>query len=166
VNVQGIIRSQYHAVLAMLKQTIIRCPDDLWNAPQDHNKFWHVAYHAVFYTHLYLSTREEEFTPWEHHREDAQFMGPKPWPPHDLPKLGEPYLREDLIAYIDYCWQFVDTQVPALDLGGPSGFAWQSISKLEMQIYNIRHIQQHTGELMERLGSRAGIDVDWRGSIP
>ena len=37
------------------------------------------------------------------------------------------------------------------------------MGKLELQIYNLRHLQQHTGELMERLGSRAGIDVDWVG---
>jgi hypothetical protein len=166
MNIPDIIRSQYHATLAMLKQTITRCPDELWNGAQDRNKFWHVAYHAMFYTHLYLSVREVEFKPWVNHRADAQFMGPKPWPPHDLPEIGEPYTREDLNAYIDYCWQFVDSQVPALDMESSSGFDWLPMNKLELQIYNIRHLQQHTGELMERLGNRAGIDVDWRGSIP
>ena len=29
----------------MLKEAIIACPDSLWNAPEDHNKFWHVVYH-------------------------------------------------------------------------------------------------------------------------
>lgn len=166
MNIPEIIRSQYHATLTMLRQAITRCPDELWNDAQDRNKFWHVAYHAMFYTHLYLSVREAEFKPWVHHRVDAQFMGPKPWPPHDLPEIGEQYTREDLNTYIDYFWQFVDSQVPALDLEGPSGFDWQPMTKLELQIYNIRHLQQHTGELMERLGIRAGIDVDWTGSIP
>ncbi len=36
-------------------------------------------------------------------------------------------------------------------------------SKLELQFYTIRHIQQHTGEMMERLGTRAGAEIDWVG---
>ena len=43
-----------------------------------------------------------------------------------------------------------------------NGFDWLPMNKAELQIYTIRHLQQHAGEtLMERLGSRAGIDVDW-----
>ena len=164
MNIMDIYRSQYHATLTMLKQAITRCPPGLWDDPEDHNKFWQLAYHALFYTHLYLSTSDEEFKPWVMHREDYQFMGPKPWPPHDLPKIGDPYSPGDLLAYLDVCWQFVDTQVPALDFDAPSGFSWQPFNKLELQIYNIRHLQQHVGELMERLGSRVKIDVNWIGS--
>jgi hypothetical protein len=36
------------------ERSIEKCPDRLWNDPADKNKFWHVAYHALFYTHLYL----------------------------------------------------------------------------------------------------------------
>jgi hypothetical protein len=162
--ISDIIRSQFHATLAMLKQAITRCPDGLWNDPQDRNKFWRVAYHALFYTHLYLSSSDVEFKPWAMHHEDYQFLGPKPWPPHDLPTIGTPYTREDLLAYVDVCWQFIDTQLPLIDFEGSSGFSWQPYNKLELQIYNIRHLQQHTGELMERLGSCAQIEVDWIGS--
>jgi hypothetical protein len=27
-----------------------------------------IAYHALFYTHLYLQPAEADFVPWEHHR--------------------------------------------------------------------------------------------------
>jgi hypothetical protein len=165
LNHAVILHSQYHAALAMFKQAVEKCTPDLWDAPQDRNRFWHLAYHALFYTHLYLHTSEPEFVAWNKHREDYQFMGPKPWPPHDLPKIGEPYTREDILSYLEVCWNYVDEQVPALNLEAESGFSWLPFSKLELQIYNIRHLQQHTGELMERLGSRAGIDVDWKGSI-
>jgi hypothetical protein len=37
---------------------------------------------------------------------------------------------------------------------------------LELQFYTIRHIQQHTGELMERLGSRADLEINWVGIKP
>jgi hypothetical protein len=45
----------------------------------------------------------------------------------------------------------------------PSGFYWLPMNKLELQIYNIRHIHAHAGELAERLSQRAGIEIDWVG---
>ena len=53
--------------------------------------------------------------------------------------------------------------MPQLNLEATSGFEWLPFSKLELQIYTIRHIQQHTGELMERLGTRANVEIDWVG---
>jgi hypothetical protein len=46
------IRSQYLAALEMLKEVTFACPASQWNQPDDLNKFWQVAYHALFYTHL------------------------------------------------------------------------------------------------------------------
>ena len=31
-------------------------------------------------------------------------------------------------------------------LAGPSGFSWRKCSRLELHIYNIRHVQHHTGQ--------------------
>jgi hypothetical protein len=61
------------------------------------------------------------------------------------------------------CQQQVDEKMRQLELDAESGFSWLPFSKLELQLYNIRHIQQHTGELMERLGTCANIDIDWIG---
>ena len=159
------IKSQYHASLAMLKETIEKSPAEIWHEPQDQNQFWNVAYHALFFTHLYLSNSESEFKAWELHRHPYQELGPKPWPP-EVQKFGEYYTREEMLAYLDFCWKFVDQQIPALNPEAESGFHWLPLNKLELQFYNIRHLQQHTGELMERLGTRAGIDVYWKGSLP
>ena len=161
----AILRAQYHATLDMLKQAIEKCPPELWNDSRDRNKFWQLAYHVLFYTHLYLHTSGEEFTPWEHHHPDYEQLGAKPWPPYELPKIGEPYTPEEILTFLEVCWAFVTQQVSALDLEATSGFSWLPYNKLELQIYNIRHLQLHTGELMERLGSRVKLDVEWRGSI-
>jgi hypothetical protein len=40
------------------------------------------------------------------------------------------------------------------------------MGKLELQFYTIRHLQQHTGELCERLGTEAGIEIGWVGMRP
>ncbi|NIV30348.1 MAG: hypothetical protein GWN58_12895, partial [Anaerolineae bacterium] len=59
------VKSQYYAALEMLKQAIKACPEDVWDAPGYESPFWHVAYHVLFYTHLYLQPTEQDFVPWE-----------------------------------------------------------------------------------------------------
>ncbi len=51
---QEVLKSQYHASLGMLREAIERCPADLWFDTSPTNAFWQVAYHALFFTHLYL----------------------------------------------------------------------------------------------------------------
>jgi len=161
VDTKGVCKSQYRAALEMLRQAISRCPESLWDDRQDKNRFWHVAYHTLFYAHLYLQDRQEDFVPWTGHRAEYNYLGALPWPPHREPLAGEPYSREELLAYCAICEEQVAQRVDALDLGAESGFYWLPFGKLELQLYSIRHIQQHTGELMERLGARVGVDVDW-----
>ncbi len=163
MRLTDVIVSQYLAALAMLKAAITRCPESLWDSPDDRNKFWHVAYHALFYTHLYLADSEETFRPWARHRPEHQFLGQLPWPPHDPPRIGAPYDKDAVLEYLAFCEHEVADRVPRVDMAAASGFDWLPLGKLELQLYSIRHIQQHTGELMERLGARAGVDVDWVG---
>jgi hypothetical protein len=163
MDTRKVIHSQYLAALEMLKQAVIRCPESLWNAAQDRNKSWHVAYHALFYTHLYLQDTEKDFKPWEKARDEYQFLGRMPWPPHNLPRIGEPFTREEILAYLAFVREQVQKRVPKLNLETASGFEWLPFGKLELQFYNIRHLQHHTAELYERLGARGGVELDWIG---
>lgn len=163
MNYHAVIRSQYWATLAMLQQAIEKCPDALWNQADDKAKSWHIAYHGLFYTHLYLHPTAAAFKPWANHRAEYEFMGPIPWQGGRLPQIGEPYQKAELLDYIEFCRQHIDAYLPTLDLAAPSGFDWLPMTKFELQLYSIRHLQQHIGELMERLGSQAGISVDWIG---
>jgi hypothetical protein len=161
-----VIVSQYLAALEMLKVAIAKCPDSIWNDPSDKTKFWHIAYHALFYTHLYLQDSEQAFTPWSKHRHEYQFLGQVPWPPHSAPQIGEPYEKDTVLEYLALCQQEVAERVPQLSLEAASGFDWLPFDKLELQFYTIRHIQQHAGELMERLGTRANLELPWVGTRP
>jgi hypothetical protein len=164
MGIKGVIKSQYLASLEMLKGAIVQCPDEIWLDEKPNNKYWHIAFHAIFYTHLYLQPSGADFKPWEKHRDEYEFMGSLPWPPHSKPNIGEPYTKDELLEYLELCQAQVREIVPTLDLeSSQSGFDWLSFGKLELQFYNIRHLQQHTGELCERLGEGAGVDVDWVG---
>lgn len=162
MSMQESILSQYLAALAMLRQAIQRCPDALWDDARDRTRFWQVAYHALFYLHLYVQDTEQDFRPWSRHRPEAQNIG-APSAGHAPTAPAEPYDRAGLLEYCQVCAEEIQRCVPGLDLAAGSGFYWLPFNKLELQLYNLRHLQLHTGELAERLGARAGVDVDWVG---
>lgn len=164
--VREALASQFMATLEMLRQAIVQCPEAAWDDRSYRNRFWHVAYHALFYTHLYAQPSEEDFIPWSRHLEEANFMGAVPWPPHHVPQIDEPYGKAELLEYLALVQGQVEERTATLDLQRvDSGFYWIPLSKFELQLYNLRHLQLHTGELCERLGT-AGVDVDWVGTRP
>jgi hypothetical protein len=98
---------------------------------------------------LYLQAAEKDFVPWEKH--------------HD-PDGDIPFTQAEVLEYIAFTEQQVRERVPVTDLEAESGFHWYPVNKLELQFINIRHIQQHTGELFECLGIREQVDdLRWMG---
>lgn len=156
MGIRESIKSQYRASLAMLRQAIEMCPDALWEDVSYVNPFWRVAYHTLIYTHFYLQPTEGDFVPWEKHREGMQLLGTS------APE-AKAYSKAEMLDYLTYVLTQVDAQIDALDLAAESGFNWLLFDKLELQFYNLRHIQQHTGELCERLGAHGEIEVGWVG---
>ena len=154
MDINAVVCSQYFATLAMFKQAVELCPEPLWDSVEDESKFWRLAYHALFYTHMYLQKSFDDFHPWEKHWQNAEELG-KEAPP------GRPYSKTEVLEYLVVCRKQAEDNSAVLEPDAPSGFHWLAFNKLELQFYNIRHLQQHTGELMERLGSRAGVNVDW-----
>ena len=148
MDTKQVIQSQYLAALGMLKQVIVRCPEALWYAPGNQDRFWRKSYHALFYAHLYLQIAEKDFLPWEKHHN---------------PNGTLPFTKPEVLAYLSLVEHEVFECVPAMNLEAESGFYWYPVNKLEMQFINIRHIQQHAGELYERLGTHENIELDWVG---
>jgi hypothetical protein len=159
---------QYHAALAMLREAIERCPDDIWFDAQPTNAFWQIAYHVLYFTHLYLQPDLASFRPWAGHQRAIQNedgIAGEPDPNSALPLIPRPYSREEVLAYWAVCDPMIDDAVAALDLQSKeSGFSWYRMSKLEHQIVNIRHLQHHTAQLADRLRAATGTGVKWVGT--
>ena len=151
------ITSQYLAALGMLQQVIEKCPDELWLSNAMRNQMWRVAYHALFYAHLYLQPSAQDFVPWVKHRPEVESDAE-----HERAD-AEPYSRQELLEYLDLCSEQAKMQTATVDLTTGSGFSWYPIGKIEMQFVNIRHIQQHAGELAEQLSDKTGIQINWVG---
>ncbi len=145
MKIKPILQSQYLAALAMLKQAIVKCPPEVWNDPQDKDNFWFIAYHTLKYAHLYLKAQEKGFPRWES---------------RGYSRPGNPFSKEEILQRLAAVERDVAEQIPLMDLNGASAYKWIPINKLELQLDNIRHIQQHTGELYQRL-SAYNIKLNW-----
>ena len=160
MEVRNALKNQHHAALAMLRDTIVVCPEDLWVEGDQPRSFWRIVFHTLFYTHLYLHQTEADFTRWPKHRDENQNVFAKPWKPGEGPT---PYTRQEMLEYLDEIDAFVDNAIDTMDLDTASpGFSWYSIPKFEHQLVNLRHINQHVGQLSELLQAR-GIDSKWVG---
>lgn len=162
----GPLKNQYHANLAMLREAIEQCPDDLWLDARPTNAYWQVAYHVLFFTHFYLARDAASFQPWAEHRRDSQNEDGIPGPPDpksSLPLIPRPYSKEQALRYWAIVDGLVDRSVDAMDLHrDESGFHYR-MSKLEHQLVNLRHLAHHTAQLADRLRAARDHGVKWVG---
>ena len=163
------LKSQYHAALAMLREAIERCPDDLWLDVRPRNAFWQIAYHSLFFAHAYLGD-QATFRPWAEHQSDNQNedgIAGEPDPKSPLPLIPRPYTKAQALKYWAIVDGMVDRAVGSMDLRRrESGFPRYQMPKFEHQLVNLRHIQHHTAQLADRLRAECDLNVPWKGKGP
>lgn len=167
-RIAEMLLSQYRALLIMIRQAIEQCQDNIWDRSSDLNRTWQIAYHTLYFVHLYSCPKLEDFRPWSGQhgltQNDDSIPGP-PDPNSTLPHIPSPYSKEEVLTYWQFCWDQVDSVIGSLDLASESsGFTWYPIPKLEHQMVNLRHSAEHLGQLMERVRNVGGPGVEWRGS--
>ncbi len=160
MEVKRALIGQYRAALAMLRQTIADVPEVTWLAGRHPRNFWRIAYHALFYTHLYAMPTEHDFVAWTKHSDCTDL-----W---DEPEVKEPYTQSEVLEYLDFIDAHIGDWVQALDLDSQeSGFSWYpDLQKLDHQMVNLRHLAGHAGQLAE-LAMNGGVDeVAWSTRVP
>jgi DinB family protein len=161
------IRSQLNAALAMFNDAVIQCPDPNWAGNVGNHAFWHVAYHTLFFTDLYLGRDDESFEPPEFYREDYHFLGKKPFPPYEEVVADQPYTKDTILEYVEICRSKAPEAIAsetAESLAGPSGFFWYEVPRAELYLISIRHVQHHAAQMSLYLRKVAGIGIDWVGN--
>lgn len=149
MQVQRTIQSQYLAALKMLKEAIMKCPTTVWDAAQDKDKFWFKAQHVLYWAHVDVRATSTRFVPWKGHRR---------------PQASRPTSKDELLEYLAHIERGVTHPGSPSDLVGSAG-ARGRFEHLRRAIASVRHIQQHTGELYERLGSRENIVLHWTEQV-
>lgn len=143
------IWKQFGASIDMFENAIEKCPDELWNNKE--TIVWYWAFHTLFYTDYYLSEDPDNFHPPEPFTLSEFEEGTM------LPKV---YTKEELISYTKFCREKCRKLLAGLTEEMATNRwinKWKNYSMFEMIIYNMRHVQHHTGQLNLLLGQ---IDHD------
>ena len=167
--IQSVIGGQYGAAFAMMGGCVERADESAWLAAVGKFPFWQVAYHALFSTDMYLSSSREAFRPPVFHVEGYNWLGAPPWKPDMKIAIGQPYDKQLLADYVGTCRGTAKHAVAAeteASLRGPSGFPWLQFTRLELHLYNLRHLQHHVGQLSAALRRQPGGGMRWVISQP
>lgn len=139
----GAMLGQFEASLAMLDQCIRDCPDEHWDSPIAKYPFWLVAYHTLYCTDGYLVSSQDA---WQPH----PVFHPAGRADIDAEYPSKRFTKQELGEYVRFCVgraRAVLGEETLESLEGPSGFARLAFSRAELHLYNLRHIQHHSGQL-------------------
>jgi hypothetical protein len=168
-TLRALLLGQYRAGMAMLKDAVDRFPADAWWGDGRRTAPWQIAYHVLYFTHLYLQPRVEDFRSWPGHQAGVEYedgIAGEPVDGSDVPLIPEPYSQEQVLAYLTWCEERLAGWVDALDLtADESGFPWYPLSKLEHQLINVRHLHHHMAQLADRLRAAGGGGVRWVSTV-
>ncbi len=159
---KAFLRPQYENVLKMLEECIAKYPDDLWADTGYQNPAWHVAYHALYYTNIYLAPTEDEIRHWPEEQAELHYLASSAHPEYSgVFKKAVPYSRDEMISFLGLIRQYLSQYLQNLDPHAPAWPSWYDQPRGEFHINNLRHLQHHTGELQERINSRRTTTNEW-----
>jgi DinB superfamily len=163
---------QFGAAIDMLENALLACPSALWTGhlwsdhsdppqPSEFAAFWSLTHHTLFWLDLYLTGSLEGFAP------PTPFTQDEFGPARVLPE--QPYPKEELHAYLVQLRQKCQTTLLSLsDEQARRQVAflwrwWKPMSFFELQVYTLRHVQEHAAQLSLFLGQHAIPDeaLDW-----
>jgi hypothetical protein len=151
-----IIWHQFGAAIDMLENAVKACPGTIWGNRIGHSEFWYIAFHALFYLDLYLSKSDKGFAP------------PSPFTLDELDERGllpdRVYTKEELLKYLEHGREKCRSVIASMtegQAGERCGFEWLEISKAEVLLYNMRHVQHHAAQLNFIVSRATGSAPRW-----
>jgi hypothetical protein len=153
---KSILTGQFEASLCMLNRCVRKCPPEHWEGKIANGTFRQVVYHTLFFVDLYLAPNEEAFELRDlHHRGGNKRLGAA---------ADSGLTKDETLAYLGICRRkAVETLAAETleSLQGASGFSRLPFSRGELHLYNIRHVQHHTGQLSAHLRRVADDGKGW-----
>jgi len=150
--------SQYTFALTMLKGVVNETDDATWLFTDEKKvAAWQIAYHAVYYANIYCSPTREKVKRWEKQSKNAHSLGQAP---HEGDESGETFTKADIVEYIDFVLGVIPAYLEEFEPDRPCWPHWYQMNQFEFHLNNLRHIQHHTAQLIERNG---GSSVGWPG---
>ncbi len=104
-------------------------------------------------TRYYLGENSETYIPFHKAIEGAESLGgSQDWEnSSENIKVEGLHTKDELLSFIEDIGKELRQNIMAFPLEENSGFEWYPYTRLELHINNIRHIQHHTAQIIERL---------------
>jgi hypothetical protein len=151
------IWQQFGAAIDTLDDAINLCPDHLWTVQmwkdtedERYGQFWYITYHTLSWLDLFLTSTYKDFLP------------PPPFIRGKLPEI--PYTKDQIQWYLNHCRSNVQSTIEALTdekARQICQFEWMEPTYLELQLYSMRHVQEHAAQLNLVLGQHDITGMDW-----
>ena len=140
-------------------------PEFRWQSPVVNHPVSQTIFHALFFADLYLGSSIADQPRQDFHRQHAEVFGDYEQLEDRIPHgtYDKPFIH----AYLQHCRDKAAATLQSEDetlWKQPSGFPWLDMTRAELHIYNIRHIQHHAAQLVAKLRSDAGLDIPWTQS--
>jgi hypothetical protein len=136
------LRQQFGAAIDALAAAVRACPDVEWVAGERWHQPWYIAYHTVFWLDYYLAEADPAYRP------PAPFtlgeLEADAFPEHEA-------TRAELLEWLQSCRAALAARLSTLPEDGTEGrpcrLGWGTVGAVELLLYNLRHVQHHTGQL-------------------
>lgn len=161
-QIREAVTRQFDAAFAMLAAAIEQCPADVWTDATYGPAGWKLAYHVLHYTDAYLHDGWDahQQADWAHPNAFA-FEGKWSTPPREVEVPDVVYEPDRLLAYGEEVKQRARDIVGSRSLDDPSPFAHIQGRRLDVYVYNLRHLQHHVGQLGMLTRRAGGGVVGW-----
>jgi len=133
---------QFGAAIDSLENAMDACPDNLWTNDTNHDPFWYIIHHTMFWLDLYLDEDPENFHPQ------------KPFGLEELDPAGvfpeRAYTKAEFAEWFKHCRDKCRTVIANLtdeQAERPYTYCNLKLTFGQMFLYNMRHVQHGAAQL-------------------
>lgn len=161
-----LLTNQFEAAFCTLNRCVERCPDDGWDGPVGNLAFSQVVFHTLFFADYYLEASDKTLRQQPFHSANTEAF--QDYEELQTRKQTLLYEKRFIERYLIHCRTKaikVLQEESEETLSEPCRFPRKpSMSRAELHVYNLRHIQHHISQLSLRLRLDWEEDIPWFGS--
>jgi len=156
------LTKQYQKCFNIFRDTISNYDEKLWMNENDYKTpVWQIAYHAIFCANMYCSAKESGIVKWSKERENY----------HRFDKMREmrsmnaknimPYTKNEILDFMELVNSNVPNYLLQMEPEAKCWPHWYDETQIEFHMNNLRHIQHHIGEIIERHDILKSFQYKW-----
>lgn len=138
------ILKQYTASITMLKSCVEQYDESVWSDDTYDTPACAIAYHVTYCANMYGAPSEKAMIHWDG-EDEKKFQ----------------FTKTEILDFIAHTEKNLPTYLEEFSANDACWPDWYDLPQLEFHFNNIRHIQHHTAQLIERHRLTRKLKVEW-----